>query len=546
MSLPKIVKLVVACCAAMAVIAPAQATTAAFLTRLYTEALGRAPDPDTWKANQLFANTPANCTSLDFMTIANNLYSSAEYSSLNYTNPEKVLTLYRGLLNREPDSAATVQYWSSLLDAGHPMSTLVSNIVTSSEFYDLRDSRICVTTPTGQNSSYRWGQQPAIPLLQGVIPMEGATLQAQLNAAGANGTVALPQGTVVYVRTPLVIPAGVTLTTAGTLRRAQYAKMARIVLANNFTGQYSEQPIINMLTDSVKGGSKLTKVWVSGQRDQVVNGQLISYSRNSHTIRVASGRSTVSDVRLDNPVGGSNLVLADAASAGIACSQATITGNLLTGYSNTHYSPADNQFPFSDGISSSCEHTTITDNTIIDASDVSIILFATGDNNVPQASIVSGNLLIAAGVSAYAAMMYEPYVYADNQRKTFSFAGSSFQSNTFYGTANTRFELGMVAGHEAWHDTNYNLGSGGRFANNSNAGIPTVMQVGIGVDGMSNTTVTGNSLSYTSGTGNCQVRAPIVADTSSPTESTPSLITGNTNNGTAASITAGSLMSCSF
>lgn len=132
---------------------PAQATTAQFLSRLYTEGLGRAPDTAAWKANPYFLTTPSNCATLNFSDLANNIYTSAEYNALGYTNKEKVLTLYRGILSREPDSGS-IQYYANLLDTGVPITAIISDFVSSSEFVNLRNTKICSSIPVGQNTPY--------------------------------------------------------------------------------------------------------------------------------------------------------------------------------------------------------------------------------------------------------------------------------------------------------------------------------------------------------------------------------------------------------
>jgi hypothetical protein len=520
---------------------PAHATTAQFLSRLYTEGLGRAPDIAAWKASPLFLSTPAACTSLDFASIAGNVYTSAEYNGLNYTSKEKVLTLYRGILSREPDDANGVQYWASILDSGTPIQTVINNFINTSEFTTLRDTRICAAIPAGQNSAYTWGQQPAIPLTVGTAAMTAAALQAQINAAstGTNKVVTLPQGTVVYANQQITIPAGVTVTTAGNLVRTQYAKMARIVRTANFT-----QPIIAMSgsTNSLPG-AVLNSVWVSGQRNQVVNGTQITYLNSASTIVVYSGNNaSVINNRLDSPVGGTNIGVDGSEPTGKLCNAVTVSNNLLTAYSNTHYGNSSVPYPFSDGITVKCADTTITNNTVMDASDVGIIQFYTDGLQTTQASKATGNLVISTGVSAYSALMYEPYFDA-SATKTRSFAGSKFENNTFFAAQGTRFEVGISAGRRAWgspapYYTSY--ASGGQFTNNTNAGISTAMQIGIAAGYATNMPITGNSLNYVGATGGCTSKGPIISENISAVT-----ISGNTSNGAAVAAVPGTI-GCSF
>lgn len=525
--------------------APAGATTAQFLSRLYTEGLGRAPDPGTWKANPLFLATPSNCTSLDFASLAINVYTSSEYNNLAYTNKEKILTLYRGILNREPESASAIQYYASLLDSGSPITSLINEFVSSSEFANLRNNKICAPIPIGQDTLYTWGQQPAIPLDAGASSMSAATLQGLINTAnnGANKVVSLPQGTVVYADQTIFIPAGVTLTTAGNIVRGQYAKMARIVRSANF----SDSTIVMYGSTGTQPGAVLDRIWVAGQRNQIVNGTTINYTKVGYSVLISSGNNaSVINSRFDTPVGGTNIGIDGSEPTGVACNHVSVSGNILTAYSNTHYG-GQNYYPFSDGITSKCADTTIANNTVMDASDVAIIQFYTAGLQNVQASKATGNLIISTGVSTFAAMMYEPFYYAGSTPIVRDFTGASFSGNTFFAAEGTRFEIGISAGRRPWNNLTSYI-NGGEVSNNTNAGIPTTMQVGIGVGYAKNTSVTNNSLNYSPYTktvaqdplAKCPTRSAIVTDNIQNTT-----IIGNTSNGSSALPVAGDL-TCNF
>src|SRR5260370_14429538 len=75
-----------------------------FISKMYTEGLGRAPESTGWQnwVNWFQGYNPS-CAITQLDGIAKGIYGSGEYSSRNYTSKEKVLTLYRGILNREPD-----------------------------------------------------------------------------------------------------------------------------------------------------------------------------------------------------------------------------------------------------------------------------------------------------------------------------------------------------------------------------------------------------------------------------------------------------------
>lgn len=528
--------LLLATCSAFA--PSAHATTAQFMTRLFTEALGRGPDAATWKANSLFSTTPSNCTSLDFYTIVNSIYTSPEYNNLGYSNQEKVLTLYRGILNREPD-AGGLQYWASQLSGGATISSLISNFVASGEFYSIRDNLICKALPANGNAVFRWGNNQALPLNAGESGLDSAWLQAQLNAAknSANKTVLLPQRALIQASSTINIPPGVKLATVGTIHNQAYAKMARIVRATNFAG-----PLItmgNMSNNTADtgntGSSRIENIWISSQRGHRVNGTEMVYV-DQPTIAMYSGfGSGISNSRLENAVGRTNIEIFD-----YGCKDFSIYNNLITGYTNTHYSIAGSG-EYTDGITIKCGATTVTNNTVIDASDVGIITFFSPEK--AQATKVENNLVIATGVSAYAAYMYEPWGKYDSEvvRKIYDFAGSTIRNNSFWGGPGTHFDIGISVGARAWHGSNVNVGKNGLVQGNSNQGIATAMQIGIGIDSMPDTTVASNVLNYQQyGNGSC-VKGVLLANTGYDSiggvpvqNATPSRIsTGNTNNGAA-------------
>ena len=73
-----------------------------FIAKMYTEVLGRAPDQGGWSWGvNYFSNYGCSATTL--RNWGRNFYASPEYASRNYDNASKVLTLYRGILSREPE-----------------------------------------------------------------------------------------------------------------------------------------------------------------------------------------------------------------------------------------------------------------------------------------------------------------------------------------------------------------------------------------------------------------------------------------------------------
>jgi hypothetical protein len=450
-----------------------------FTARLYTEALGRAPDPSGWSQDlNYFYYMKCNKTSL--RAAAQGVFTSPEYLSRNYDNHEKVLTLYRALFSREPDPAGFA-YWVTYLDNGNSLASLVDLFIDSMGRGELSVAAVC--SPRG----YGWSKAPVLtnasmpPLGGGTLvngnPIRSARdLQAALDAAAPGTTVYLPQRTVIVASAQIVVPAGVTLATSGNPDRTLYARQARIVRGGLFGGVgENDGALIKLLP-----GATLASVWVTGQR------QTLGYSNTAVNIYAKSGTGTrIVDSRIENAAGWTTLA---AHRENSACA-VTIAHNLVTGYANSHDSG------FTDGISGTCERATITGNDIVDPSDVGIVLFVSGDG-VTQASVVRNNNVLSAGVPAYGALVMDPLYRSPAYAANSSFAGASFDRNVFWAAPDSHFDIGIALGTLTWFATG-NVGSGGTASNNSTAGIPTPMQVGIAVDGMVDATVQGNQLAVT-------------------------------------------------
>lgn len=490
---------------------PAEASTAQFMTRLFTEALGRGVESTAWKTNAMFMNT-LPCSSADFYTAANNIYTSAEYNNLQYSNIEKAMTLYRGILNREATAAEINAVAAGL--GSQTISAYVRSFVSSTEFQSLRATQICTSTSSG-DSAYRWGGTPAVTINQGESGMTASYLQGLLNAAkgSSDPVVRLPQRAVIFADKNIVIPANVTLTTVGNVTRTQYAKMARIVRTSNF-----ESPII-----SIDSGGALEGIWISGQRGSTVNGASLNYNTAAASVYLNSGNGTrVVGSRFDTAAGNTNIEVRGEEASGTPCSNIVVHNNLITGYSNTHYSGLF----YTDGITIKCGATKVTSNTVIDASDVGIILFyayGTSPSQQQQGSKINSNLVIASGVPAFAAYMFEPYSSPTATPFHYDFSGASIDNNDFWSSTDKHFDIGIVLGGRAWHP-NSATGKNAVAISNTNQGIATKMQVGIAIDGMADSTVNGNALSYVKqDSGYCPTKQPIVAN-----NATQSVLEGGT------------------
>jgi hypothetical protein len=438
-----------------------------FIAKQYTELLGRAPSPAEWSADVAgFQGT--GCDAAALRAFAEDVLGSAEYQGLGYTNEEKLLTLYRAVLNREPDPGG-YGYWLGVLNGGFPFTAVAGYFFDGAEFGALVPS-MCAEGSYGFS-----GVAMAIPVgTGGFSGGTGAALQQLLDQAPPGSTVTLAPRSLTTVTQTLVVPPGVRLATAGCGSRARYASMGRLVRGSLFEG-----PIVQL-----EPGAALDRVWVSGQR------QYLGFTNDATNIFVRSGAwGAVVHARSDTPAGWSALFLHGSAEQGIPCSRVDIRDNLVTGYTSRHTLAEGGGW--SDGISTACEDAVVTVNDIVDPSDVGIVVFRAHPAN--QASLVAGNRILSAGVSAYGALVFDPLFAGPVP----GFVGAEFSYNELWTGTSTHFDIGVAVGTRAWFhfDPRGSVdGHGGRVISNSTGGVPARLHTGIAVDGMVDAVIEGNAI----------------------------------------------------
>lgn len=446
---------------------------AQFIAKQYTEALGRMPDQAGWQAAVDYFDTNG-CDADTVATEGESIYTSGEYADLGYGDAARLLTLYRGALNHEPDQAG-FDNWTKQLDGGMAWSTVVYKFFTSDEFIALVPA-ICSGVVDGAGSSYSFGTQPAIALPAGGSGFTGteADLQAVLDATPSGGTVMLAERALVPLTAPLVVPAGVTLTTSGSPNTRHYANMGRLYRASAFDDRLVE----------VKGGATLSHVWVDGARGNPGNWDP---SRNNVTTYGGTG-TTVTGNRITDSQGPQNLYTLGAYD-GYRCSGEVVSNNLITAYASGHY---DNDW--SDGIANTCEDATISGNQVVDATDVAIVVYK-NTVDTTQTSVVKGNQVLSAGNSAFGGLGLDP-LYGD--AATFDFTGAAITGNTMWSGPDTSFEIGIANGTRAWFAGTYptNTGTGGSITGNTTGSLTARVATGVATGGMLDTTVSGNTMSF--------------------------------------------------
>ena len=220
--------------------ASALAAPSQFIAKIYSEALGRAPQSKEWQRwTDHFAKS--QCQRTDLEAVLAEIFSAPEYTEKNYETNEMLLTLYRTILSREPEKEG----FSFHLARKSKLADAVRDFARSPEFKGLAKS-IC------EDAAYRsdWARSQAIDIGGGVWS------QTQVSAClQKNKICTLPPRTVVFLKSTLKIPAGHTLMTAGNPNRRRYARQARRV----------RDAVFGHLVE-VGVGAQLKNVWLSGQR----------------------------------------------------------------------------------------------------------------------------------------------------------------------------------------------------------------------------------------------------------------------------------------
>jgi hypothetical protein len=439
-----------------------------FIAKMYTEALGRIPDQGGWQGGVNFFTGNA-CNQANLRTWGRGVYLSAEYTNLAYDNAARVLTLYRGVLNREPDLGG-FNNWVGQLNAGTPWATVIDAFFNSAEFAGIVGA-IC------NLSSYSFGNAAVIdlPITTGGFQGSQSQLQTTLNNTPSGGTVQIAQKEVIRLSSMLVIPAGRTLTTLGAPPHTRYALMARLVRNSTFNG-----PAVRLMP-----GAKLKNVWVDGARGRIGDNRL------SLSVQLLGGAGTeVSGCLISNASGWTSLQ-AFGSAENQACGSNFLRNNLITVYSSNHCDGT-----WADGLSISCENATAENNEIVDATDVPIVVYRACP--AVQRSVVRNNLILNAGNSAYGGLgadgLFPQQTHPSCAGLQPSFAGTSFANNTLWTSGRTHYDITLAVGTRAWFGTNSTTGTGASFTGNTTGSQSARTDLAIGVSGMLNCTVQGNAL----------------------------------------------------
>jgi hypothetical protein len=458
-----------------------------FIGKLYTEGLGRAPDPGGWRAHAgLFQS--GGCSPGTLETAARSILSSIELQSLGLSDEARILVLYRALLGREPDPQGYATHlsdyrshrdWTRKIDHFLRSPEFLSRIPAACSGHPTYWGRnAALELPIDQTTCYRINSQPERCW---AMPRTQSSLQTLLDTVGAGGggVVRLPRRAVIRLTSALTVPVGVTLATRDVANHRRYAEMARLVRVTDLPQGFLVR---------LAAGSVLRGVWVDGQ-----HGKIAVTGGRDEGVRVAGPGAVVEHCRLSDSEGTAVYLAAAPYDAGVSTDGAQVRQNLITGYANRHMKEVTD---WSDGVTNRSPSATIEGNHIVDVTDVGVITFHPG-GPAPQRSVVRGNRILALGNPMVAAIGLDPETGFQGVGPTVhDFTGFLAEGNEIWTGGQSHLDIVLSLGTRAWFADGWAVG--GTVRNNTSAGNEVVANNVILIASMSALqSVTGNTFAAT-------------------------------------------------
>ncbi len=244
-----------------------------------------------------------------------------------------------------------------------------------------------------------------------------------LDATPRGGVVTLAQRAVVRMSSTLTIPAGVTLRTTGSPTPDHYANMARLVRADSW-------PTYAAAVVTLRPGAKLDHVWIDGQMGDPTGRR----NGSASNVRVLSGTGTaVNDNRIGNTAGATNVSSAERRRRRRRLRRQRVQPQPRRGVLKR---PRQRQL--GRWALDRMRGRRVTDNDIVDASDVGLIVF--GLNGFTQVSQLRDSVVVNAGQGAFASLGVDQWNNYPAGRgdgpgvASRSFTGSDMSNNFTSGT----------------------------------------------------------------------------------------------------------------
>lgn len=388
---------------------------AQFVSKLFTEGLGRGPEPEEYLEYMGIIES-AECTVETLRGVTAMLFGSEAFTSLALEPAYEVMAVYRAVLNRDPSTAEAQSY--AARRATESAADIAASLVGTDEFAALLPDII--------RGPYYWGSNNAEYSPSGII-LTSDELNAMLDDLKRGGTLELEPGTLVLMTSSIVIPGGRMLTTKGS--PTHYTQQVRILrMANN--------------TDRVlacNAGAVASHIWVDGNRTAFANEELAGAGNTGANIGLMGNNAEVTYCRTNGSTAGTHIFGADGVHG------LRVANTLVTAYETGHHKN------WADGITIASTKSVIEDNTVIDATDVGIIVFryVSQDQMIPQTTVVRNNTILNLGNSAYAGIDIDAW---NNQKATQNFRGTLFENNALWTSYKAHQHICLSLATLAWHN----------------------------------------------------------------------------------------------
>ena len=165
--------------------ASAADSTSQFISKVYTEGLGRAPDAASFSGLEQ-SYSKYGCSVATLSSTVSGVLNSSEFDANarlpngSYDNDARILDLYRAALNRDPSPPELANGLTQL--QSQTWGQVVASVLASSNFSSLANT-ICSLNSNGIGA-YGWGGDQSLNLLQsGSGASFSGSTAAQLNSA---------------------------------------------------------------------------------------------------------------------------------------------------------------------------------------------------------------------------------------------------------------------------------------------------------------------------------------------------------------------------
>lgn len=432
---------------------------AQYVTKLFTEGLGRGPSANEY-LYYMQQIEKDGCTIETLTAITEQFFSAKAFLSLKLAPAYEVMAVYRAVLNRDPTPTEAADYAARV--GKEKAVGIALSLLKTDEFSAL--------LPGINQGAYYWGTNSTEYSPAGII-LTGGQFKNKISLAKSSGVLELEPGTLVLLGGGVYIPDGMTITTKG--NPTHYTQMARIIRTKNNTDRMI----------SLQKGATLSYVWVDGNRLAFEAEGFAGGGNGTANIALIADGASVHHCKTNGTMGGTTVFGAD------LIRDLHIHDNLITAYETRHY-----ESKWADGITVASTNCMIENNTVIDATDVGIILFRFVSNGYtePQNSIVRNNTIINVGNSAYAAIDIDAW---NNQKATQNFTGTLFEGNAIWTSFRAHYHICLSLATLAWHNSIGDDAIGSTVINNyTPEGLQVLCSVIFAADGCNGFIARGNHI----------------------------------------------------